>query len=109
MKADGLAPAGDRSARDLSQAEEAKHSAVISRGMIMFQPAAAVRACEHPQCRQGRLGVEQDEEAGDPVGGRVGVVVEEPSGVCPPAVLVERPGRSGPPPVTAWRGLVACA
>jgi hypothetical protein len=42
------------------------------------------------------LGVEQDEEAGDPVGGRAGAVVEEPPGVCPPAVLVERPGGAGP-------------
>ena len=42
------------------------------------------------------LGVEQDEEPGNPVGGRVGAVVEEPSRVCPSAVLVERPGRSGP-------------
>jgi hypothetical protein len=37
------------------------------------------------------LGVEQDEEAGDPVGGRIGLLVEEPPGVRPPAVLIERP------------------
>jgi hypothetical protein len=46
--------------------------------------------------RQGRddvelLGVEEDEEPGDPVGGRAGVVVEEAACVCPPAVLVKRP------------------
>ena len=34
------------------------------------------------------LGVEQDQEPGNPVGGRVRVVVEEPARVCPPAVLV---------------------
>ncbi len=49
-----------------------------------------------PGC-QGRddvefLGVEQGEEPGDPVGGRVGILVEEPARVCPPAVLVKRPG-----------------
>ncbi len=53
-----------------------------------------------PGC-QGRddvefLGVEQGEEPGDPVGGRVGILVEEPARVCPPAVLVKRPGRAGP-------------
>jgi hypothetical protein len=42
------------------------------------------------------LRVEQDEEAGDPVGGRAGAVVEESPRVGPPAVLVERPGRAGP-------------
>jgi hypothetical protein len=51
--------------------------------------------------RQGRddvelLRVEQDEEPGDPVGGRAGVVVQEPARVCPAAVLVKRPGEAGP-------------
>ena len=51
--------------------------------------------------RQGRddvelLGVEEDQEPGDPVGGRVGVVVEKPVCVCPAAILVKRPGGSGP-------------
>ena len=56
--------------------------------------AAAALGC------QGRddvelLDVEQDEEPGDPVGwGRYASSWREPSRVCPPAVLVERPGRA---------------
>jgi hypothetical protein len=42
------------------------------------------------------LGVEQDQEPGDPAGGRVGIVVEESACVCPPAVLVKRAGWAGP-------------
>ena len=42
------------------------------------------------------LGVEQDQETGDPVGGRVGVVVQQPSRVGPAPVLVEWPGGAGP-------------
>ena len=44
------------------------------------------------------LGVEQDGEPGNPVGDRAGVVVQEPTRVCPPAVLATwtcKPGRSG--------------
>ena len=64
------------------------------------QERAAVLVQDMLGC-QGRddvelSGVEQDEEPGDPVGGRVGLLLEEPVRVGPPAVLVKRPGRAGP-------------
>ena len=70
------------------------------RAAAQAQEGAAVLVQDVLGCQGGDvvelLGVEQDEEPGDPVGGRAGVVVEEPARVCPPAVLVKRPGRAGP-------------
>jgi hypothetical protein len=70
------------------------------RAAAQAQEGAAVLVQDMPRC-QGRddaelLRVEQDEEPGDPVGGRVCLLVEEPARVGPPAVLVERAGRPGP-------------
>ncbi len=58
------------------------------------------------------LGVEEDEEPGNPVGDRAGVVVEEPARVCPrrswssgPAAPVERD--AGAVRRDAWRRATA--
>ena len=76
-----------RGGQDDRAAAEAQEGAAV-----LVQDMLGGQGCDDAEL----LGVEQDEEPGDPVGGRVGAVVEEPAGVCPPAVLVERPGRAGP-------------
>jgi hypothetical protein len=61
-------------------------------------PIAGVDAVEgEPADGRGPLGVEQDQQPGDPVGGRDGVVVQEAAGLLPALVLVQRPGGAGPP------------
>ena len=50
----------------------------------------------HSADRCGPLGVEQDEQAGDPVFGLEGVVVQEPAGVFPPGFGVDGLLRAGP-------------
>ena len=44
----------------------------------------------------GSLGVEQHEQSGDAVLGVEGVVVQQPSGLVPAVVVVQRAGRAGP-------------
>jgi hypothetical protein len=72
--------------RDRAAAQAQEGAAVLVQDMLGRQGGDDVEL----------LGVEQDEEPGDPIGGRVGVVVEEPACVCPAAVLVKRAGRPGP-------------
>jgi hypothetical protein len=62
------------------------------RAAVLMQDMLSRQGCDDTEL----LGVEQDEEPGDPVGDRAGVVVQEPARVCPPAVLVKRPGGAGP-------------
>ncbi|HWG62811.1 MAG TPA: hypothetical protein VG253_13970 [Streptosporangiaceae bacterium] len=49
-----------------------------------------------PADPDGRLGVEQDEEAGQAVAGADGVIVEQPAGGVPAGLLVEGAGRARP-------------
>jgi hypothetical protein len=112
-RASGPVPGEQPRGRDAEQAAPAGLAAVREPGDEIIQRGgqhdrAAAQAQEGAAVfmqdvlgRQRRddvqlLGVEQDEEPGDAVSGRVGVVVEEPARVSPPAVLVERPRRAGP-------------
>jgi hypothetical protein len=64
---------------------------------VLGQRASRLASRDQPGRTDAELlGVEQDEEPGDPAGGRVCLLAEEPARVCPPAVLVERAGRAGP-------------
>ena len=47
--------------------------------------------------RRGLLGVEQDQQPGDTVAGGEGIVVQQPAGLLPAFVVVQRPGGAGPP------------
>jgi len=73
--------------RDRAAAEAEEGASVLVQDMLGRQGGDDVEL----------LGVEQDEEPGDPVGDRACIVfVEEPARVCPAAVLVKRAGRPGP-------------
>jgi len=121
QRASGPASGEEPGGRDAEQAAARRPAAgrepgdeVVQRGrqddraVAEAEEGAAVLVQDVPGGQGGDdaelLGVEQDEEAGDPVGGRVCLLVEESSPVCPPAVLVERPGRAGPA-----RGISAAA